>query len=337
MANLKTKFMGIEIKNPIVVGSSNLSQNTETLIELEKAGAGAIVYKSLFEEQIKLEEVQMNEELHEYDERHSEMISIFPKLKHSGPKEHLAALEKAKKSLSIPLIASLNAVSKDTWVEYAGLIEKTGVDGIELNFYSVPKSPDVEESTIVKEQIDIIKAVKKAVKIPISVKLSPFYANVFHVIKEMDKLNVDGFVLFNKLYQPDINIEKESHTIKFSLSNEGEYKLPLRYAGLLYKNIKANISSNTGIYTGKDIIKLILAGSDNVQVVSAIYKNKAKHISSMLSEIESWMDSHSYKSINDFKGKLSEQGTKDPFTYSRAQYVNILMQHEEIIKKYPVI
>jgi dihydroorotate dehydrogenase (fumarate) len=337
MANLKTKFMGIEIKNPIVVGSSNLSEDIDTLIELEKAGAGAIVYKSLFEEQIKLEEIQMSEYLHEYDERNAEMISIFPRLKHAGPEEHLNALEKAKKSLSIPLIGSLNAVNKETWVKYAGLIEQTGVDGIELNFYSVPNNPDIDELTILEEQLDIIHSVEKAIKIPLSVKISPFYTNTFHVIKEMDKLKVNGFVLFNKLFQPDINIEKESHTIKFAISNEGEYKLSLRFAGILYKNIKANICSNTGIYTGKDIVKLILAGSDSVQVVSAIYKHKAKHISLMLSEIESWMDAHSYKSLNDFKGKLSKQGINDPFTYSRAQYVNILMQHQEITKKYPVI
>ncbi|MFO8067033.1 MAG: dihydroorotate dehydrogenase-like protein [Bacteroidales bacterium] len=337
MADLKTKFMGIEIKNPIVIGASNLSQDPKMLVQLEKAGAGAIVYKSLFEEQIKLEEVQMEEELHEYDERHAEMTSIFPKLEHSGPKDHLNSLRKAKESLSIPLIASLNAISKETWVDYAKQIEETGVDGIELNFYSLPKDSEVDEQSIIKDQLNIIKSVKKSVKIPVSAKLSPFYTNISHVISEMDKLSIDGFVLFNKLFQPDIDIEKESHVIKASLSNEGDYKLSLRWAGILYKAIKANISSNTGVYSGNDVVKLLLAGTDSVQIVSAIYKNKAEHIKNMLSEIESWMKSHSYDSIKDFKGNLSNKVLKEPTTYSRTQYVNILMQHEEIIKKHSQI
>ena len=337
MADLKTKFMGIDVKNPIVVGACNLSQNPDTLLQLEKAGASAIVYKSLFEEQIQYERVQMNDSLHEFDDRHAEMTSIYPKVEHAGPKEYLIGLKKAKEALSIPLIASLNAVYKETWVEYAQLIQETGVDGLELNFYAVPKDTDSDAAKLEGQQIEILKAVKKAVSIPIAVKLGPFYSNPLYVTAKMDDIGVNGYVLFNRLFQPDIDVDNEKHIFPFYLSREGDYRLPLRFTGMLYNHIKGNICSNTGIYTGKDVAKMILAGADCVQVVSALYKNKPGHISTMLSELESWMKSKSYNSLKDFQGKLSRASTSDPFAYSRAQYVDIIMKPEEILKKYPMV
>ena len=336
MADLRTRFMGIDVKNPIVVGACNLSRNPDTLLQLEKAGASAIVYKSLFEEQIQYEKVQMEESLHEFDELHAEMTSIHPKMEHAGPKEYLSGLKKAKEALSIPLIGSLNAVYKETWVEYAKLIEETGVDGLELNLYAVPKDAGSDAGKLESHQMEILEAVKKVTTIPVSVKLGPFYSNPLYVISKMDELGVNGYVLFNRLFQPDIDVVDEKHIFPFNLSKEGDYRLSLRFTGMLYKNIKGNICSNTGIYSGKDVARMILAGADCVQVVSAIYKNKPAHIGKMLSELESWMKSMSYNSLNDFQGKLSKISTKDPFAYSRAQYVDILMNPEEIIKKYPV-
>ncbi len=335
MADLKTKFMGIEIKNPIVIGSSNLSKDAETLTRLEKAGAAAIVYKSLFEEQIQYERMEMDDELHEFDERHAEMISIHPEIEHAGPQEHLLELKKAKKAVSIPIIASLNAVYKETWVDYAKLIEETGVDGLELNFYKVPRKPDQEN--IEEEQIEILKAIRKTVKLPLSVKLGPAYSNPLNIITKMDKIGVQGFVLFNRLFHPDIDVDNQKHISPFNLSNEGDYKMSLQYTGMLYNNLTANICANTGIFSGKDVAKLVLAGADSVQVVSAVYKHKAQHISKMLTELESWMDSKSYGSLEEFKGRLSNAVIKDPFVYSRSQYVDILMNPEKIIKKYPTI
>lgn len=329
--------MGIDVKNPIVVGACNLSQNPETLKMLEKAGASAIVYKSLFEEQIQYEKVQMDDSLHEFDDRNAEMTSLYPRIEHAGPREYLLGLKKAKEALSVPLIGSLNAVYKETWVEYAGLIEETGVDGLELNFYAVPKDMQVDANKLEEQQIEILKAVKQAVSIPVAVKLGPFYSNPLYVTSRMDEIGVNGYVLFNRLFQPDIDTETEQHIFPFNLSKEGDYRLPLRFTGMLYNNIKGNICSNTGIYSGKDVVKMILAGADCVQVVSALYKNKPEHIKTMLKDLESWMDSKSYSSIRDFQGKLSKSSTADPFAYSRAQYVDILMKPEEIIKKYPVI
>jgi dihydroorotate dehydrogenase (fumarate) len=337
MADLRTRFMGIDVKNPIVVGACNLSQKPDTLAQLEKAGASAIVYKSLFEEQIQYERVQLNENLHEYDDRYAEHLTMHPQIEHAGPREYLAGLKRAKDALSIPLIGSLNAVYKETWVEYAGLIQDTGVDGLELNFYSVPKNSQTDADKLENQQIEILKAIKEVIKIPVSVKLGPFYSNPLNLITKMDEIGVNGYVLFNRLFQPDIDVEREEHIFPFNLSAEGDYRLPLRFAGMLYKNIKGSICSNTGIFKGKDVARMILAGADCTQVVSAIYKYKPGHISVMLSELESWMESKSYSSISDFQGKLSKASSKDPFAYSRAQYVDILMNPEEIIKRYPVV
>lgn len=336
MADLKTKYLGLELKNPVIIGASNLVTDLEMLKKLEKAGASAIVYKSLFEEQIQLEEYEHDERLEEYGERNPEMLSIFPNIKHAGPAEFLMNFKKAKESLSIPLIASLNAVYAVSWLGYAKKLEEAGADALELNFYAVPKKAGVLANTIEEEQVEILNEIKENVSIPVSVKLSPYYSNPLNVIDNMDKAGVEGFVLFNRLFQPDIDIESEKLNFPYNLSNETDNKLPLRFAGLLYGNIKGRICANTGIFDGKDVIKMILAGADAVQIVSTIYKNGAKHIETMLDEIITWMEKKAYKSLDDFRGKLSKQNLNDPFAYKRAQYVDILMHSENILKKYPM-
>jgi dihydroorotate dehydrogenase (fumarate) len=333
MVNLKTHFMGLELKNPVIIGACNLTANTEHLSKMEEAGAGAIVLKSLFEEQIQLESFQMEQELDEYSERHAEMTSLFPTLQHAGPREHLLMVKQAKAAVKIPVIASLNAVYRATWLEYAKQLEATGVDALELNFYAVPRDMNKSGDSVEQEQIEILEEIKKNISIPVTVKLSAFYTNPLHVINRMDQAGVDGFVLFNKFYQPDIDLNDEKHIIHFAMSSEEDNKLPLRYAGLLYGNVKAGICINTGIFNGSDVIKMILAGADCVQVVSTIYKNKVKHISKILADMESWMKSRHYSSLDDFRGKLSNKKINDPFVYKRAQYVDLLMKTDQLFKK----
>ena len=334
MADLSTKYLGLSLKNPIIAGASNLSADLEKLKKLEEAGAAAVVYKSLFEEQIQLERAQLDEELTEFNERNPEMITTHPGVEHSGPEEHLHKLEKAKDALSIPLIASLNAVYEETWIEYVKKIEETGVDALELNFYHTPHSFNKDSQSIEDQQVEILNEVKKTVSVPVSVKLSPSYTNVLNVIRKMDEAKINGFVLFNRFFEPEINIEKEEHKFPFNLSSKGDYKLPLRYAGLLHNNINGDVCSSTGIFTGHDVIRMILAGADCTQVVSTIYINKFAQIEKMLNEIEKWMADKGYNSLDDFKGKLSRDKVKNPFVYKRAQYVDILMNPEEIIKQY---
>jgi dihydroorotate dehydrogenase (fumarate) len=334
--DFSTTYLGLKLKNPIIIGASNVVTDLNFLKKLEEAGASAIVYKSLFEEQIQLENLEQYQAEEDYGSRHAEMTSMFPNIEDAGPEEFLFNLAKAKQTLNIPLIASLNAVYDDTWYEYARKIETTGVDALELNFYAVPREFDIDDNSILQEQLDTLEGVKKAVKIPVSVKLSPFYTNPLYCIGEMDKKGADGFVLFNRLFQPDIDVQKESMHYPYHLSNEEDNRLPLRFAGLLYSNVKASICSNTGILNGLDVIKMLLAGADAVQVVSTIYKHGPKQVTKILQEMEEWMKSKNYDSINEFKGKLSKINIRDPYAYQRAQYVDILMKSSEIFKKYPI-
>lgn len=334
MSDLRTNYLGIELKNPIIAGASNMVNNVDNLKALEDAGAAAIVYKSLFEEQIQLESFELDSQMHDYNDRHAEMVSLFPDIKHAGPEEHLLKLRQAKEAVKIPLFASLNAIYKESWVEYAKLIEETGVDGLELNFYFIPLDFEKEGKSIIKEQMDILVEVKKNVSIPVSIKLSPYYTNTLRIIKEFDTLGADGFVLFNKMFEPEIDIEKEDHYSPFNLSGENDHRLPLRYAGLLYGRIKASICSSTGIYKAEDVIKMILAGSDAVQMVSALYKNKIQYISVILKEIEEWLNKKGYDSLKDFRGKLSAKNTVNPFVYKRAQYIDLLLKSGELMKSY---
>lgn len=336
MSNLSTKYIGLNLKNPIIVGASNLVLDLDNIRRIEDAGAAAIVYKSLFEEQIELEKLQLSEELNQYNERHAEMISLFPDIEHAGPTAHLENLRKAVGAVKIPVIASLNCTFEETWIDYARMIEQTGVNAIELNFYSVPGDFKKEEKVIITEQLDILNHIRKNLKIPVTVKLSPFYTNVLNLVQVMYYEGVDGFVLFNRLFQPDINIEKEAHHFPYHLSNEDDSLLPLRYIGLLSGEIRGSLCANTGIYTGADVIKMILAGADAVQVVSTIYKHGIGQIPKMLKEIDEWMEQKNYISIDQFRGKLSKKKLKDPFVYNRAQYVDILMKSEEIFKRYPM-
>jgi dihydroorotate dehydrogenase (fumarate) len=335
MVDLKTKYCGLTLKNPIVVGASNLVTEIDNLKKLEKAGAAAIVYKSLFEEQIQLESLEMEHADEAYSNWDAEHDSFFPKLKHGGPAEHLLRLRQARNALTIPLIGSLNCVYHDTWVEYAQKMAETGIDALELNFYTSEIDFDSDGAAVVNNQLAVLKDVKKAIRIPVIVKLSPFYTNPLSVISKMDKAGASGVVLFNRLFQPDIDVEKEIHHFPYNFSSDNDNRLALRYAGLLYSKIDASIISNTGIFSGQDVVKMILAGADAVQIVSTIYKRGINYIESMLIEIEKWMDKKNYTSLADFKGKLSKENMIDPFAYKRAQYVDILMKSEIFMQYHP--
>ncbi len=329
MKDLKTKYMGIELDNPVILGASNITTNLDKLKKAEELGAAAIIYKSLFEEQIQLERFQLDERLNEFNDHYAEMLTIHPNIEHAGPEEHLLNLRKARESLSIPLIASLNAINSETWVKYASLLSETGVNGIELNFYQVPSDFNRDSKDIENEQISILKEIRKNVSIPISVKLSSDYTNILNFIKKLDQAGVDAFVLFNSFFQPDIDIQIEQHIKSFNLSSKGDYKKSLRYAGILFNNIKADICSSRGIFTGSDVIKLLLSGSSCVQVVSTVYKNGLEQINKIKNELEEWMDNKNYNSISEFRGKLSQVNlTKHPFIYKRAQYVDLLLNSE---------
>ncbi len=333
--DLSTNYGGIKLSNPIVIGASNLVTDADNLLKLEEAGAAAIVYKSLFEEQIQLEAFQLEQLQESYSDWDAEHASIFPSIRHAGPTQHLQQLKEAKNTLTIPLIGSLNCINEDSWLEYALKMEDTGIDGLELNFYNNVVDFGATAEAIEDKQLKTLDLIRASVKIPLFVKLSPFYSNTLRLISEMDKLGVNGFVLFNRFFQPDIDIDKEEHHYPYNFSSESDNRLALRFAGLLHKKISAGIVSNTGIINGRDVVKMLLAGANAVQVVSAVYKKGIHTISHMVQEIEEWMTKKGYHKLADFQGKLSKDNLPDPFAYKRAQYVDILMKSEIFMQYHP--
>lgn len=331
MKNLKTTYMGIELDNPLILGACNMSHDIDDLLKAEDNGVGAIVFKSLFEEQVQLERLQLEERLTEYDNVHAEMLTTHPRIEFSDTEKHLVKLRKAKERLSVPLIASLNAVNEDSWLEYATQLAQSGVDGLELNLYQTPTDFQIESKEIEDYQISIVKKIKEKLSLPVSVKLSSEYTNVLTFIKKMDAVGVDGFVLFNAYYQPDININTLKHKRNFNLSKKGEYRKTMRYAGMLYGEIDGDVCSSRGIFDGDDIIKHILSGSKCVQMVSSFYKNGLEHIGVVKKQLSDWMEEKDFISIEEFRGKMAQKNiAPESMVYKRAQYVDLLMRSDNI-------
>jgi len=330
LTNLETTYMGIPVKNPIVAGASALSSDMKNLKRLEFSGVGAIVVKSLFEEEIELRRFRFEEEMEEFDHIHAEMTSIHPNIEFKGTQEHLYWLEKAKKKVHVPIIASLNAHNLETWVEYAKAIEKTGVDGLELNFYELPQNPDVTAEDIESHKVEVLEKVKAAVKIPVSVKLSPYYTNVTNFVKRLENAGADAVILFNRLFQPEIDIKAEEENISFDFSQSADSLLALRWTALLSPVFKGDIISSKGIIESEDMIKMLLAGAQCVQVVSTLYKNGIQQIEVLIKELEEWMKDKGYKSLKDFRGNMAKDHMKDPWAYERSQYIKMLLSKENL-------
>ena len=333
MANLESKYMGIPVKNPFVMGACSLTAHMDSIKRIDEIGAGALVIQSLFEEQVQLQKYKLEEDVQMYDNWHAEMTDIFPDVEHGGPDEHLMWVRKAKEVSSIPVIGSLNAINIDTWVDWAVKLEQTGVDGLELNFFSIPNSFDKSASDIETDQIEALKAIKKKVKIPVSVKLSAFYTSPLSIIKKMDDVGVAGFVLFNRFFHPSFDIEKEISSFPFNLSSSADHRLPLRFVGMLAGNIKGSLCASNGIHTGADAVEVLLAGADVFQAVSTVYRNGLEVIATIVTEVEEWMNRKGYTSLGDFRGKLSVERNPDRFAYKRAQYVRMLLRSDEYIKR----
>ncbi len=333
MANLNSRYLGVELSNPLVVGACSLTSQLDTLKRIEDSGAGAVVIKSLFEEQIQLKRFLLDEALHRHDDWHAEMTSIFPDLEDAGPEEHLLWVRKAKEALEIPVFASLNAVNPETWLEFAVLLEGTGVDGIELNFFATPSDAGKSGTDIENEQIEIATELKKRLKIPIAAKLSPFYTNPLNFVRRLDAVGTDGFVLFNRLFDPSLDPELEKSDFPFNLSNPNDHRQSLRYVGLLSGKVRGTLCASHGIHSPANAVEVLLAGADAFQTVSYLYRNSVGSIKHFLNDIASWMDRKGYASIADFKGKLDAERNPDKFTYRRAQYVRILMRPQSFLAK----
>lgn len=325
MADLRTSYMGIPLANPIMVGSSPLSTRVDTIRALEAGGASAVVLKSLFEEQVRIDAEAFERDLSAYDDASAEATSMFPKLEHAGTRTHAFWVREARKAVRIPLIASINCVTKLEWAEYAKALEGAGVDGLELNLHSPADALEITGADIEARELEILNEVRNAVRIPIGVKLHPFYSHLPNVVARFEDAGANGFVMFNRLFQPDIDVDSEVKRAHYEETGPRDSLLSLRWVALLSNRIGAGIAASTGISSGRDVAKMLLAGARATQVVGVILREKPAHIAKMLAELEAWMDSHHYKNIEDFRGKLARVNPGDPWTFGTSQYVEGLI------------
>lgn len=321
MADLSTTYMGIKLANPIVVGACSLSKNVDAIKKVEEAGAGALVLKSLFEEQIQIERRAFDDELDQHGGMFAEAVSLFPAVEHGGPKEYLYWLEKSRTAVKMPLIASLNAVEHQTWVEWAKQLADAGADGLELNFYSPPLDTAVTAADIEASELEVLSSVVEAVKIPVAVKLHPHYTSLMNVASRFADAGAGALVLFNRLFEPDIDVEAETQKIAPSLSRPGDTLQSVRWTALLTGRVEADIICSGGVGSGRDAAKLILAGANAIQVVSTLYRHGMDGLGGIIGELGAWMDEHGHADLKSFRGKLAQERLTDPWHYTRGQYI----------------
>ena len=329
MADLSTSYMGIALKNPLIVAASSISSYVDRVKKAEEVGAGALVIRSLFEEQIQHDDMTMADFMERAAYISPEIQSSFyPPVESGGPREHLMWVEKTRRAVEIPVFASLNAVSPGAWTSYAKQLEETGVAGLEINYYVVATDLEKPGSELEKALFDIVESVVQEVSIPVAVKLSPYYTSTPYVAREIEKRGAKGVVMFNRFLQPDIDIDDESLVSEMVYSTPQEMKVPLRWVALLYGRTKMDLALNTGVHSGRDIVKAILAGAAAVQVASALLENGLPYISTMLLDLQSWMEEKGYESLADFRGKVSQQNVDDLFGFERAQYMKLLLSQQ---------
>ncbi len=322
MHNLKTSFFGLKLKNPIIAGSSGLTNSISDIQDIEKAGASAVVLKSLFEEEIRVETEKNMTKMVASGFVYPETMSYFEYDDMDDPLgNYLQFIRDVKKSVKIPVIASINCVTADQWTYFAKQIEEAGADAIELNIFALPT--DINRTSQETEDLyfNIIEAVLKQVTIPVNIKMGYFSANLAKLIERISKTKIAGITLFNRFYSPDIDIDNMEITSSNVLSNPDEITMPLRWVGIMSGRVKCQLAASTGIHNGEAVIKQLLAGAGAVQVASTLYRNGVQHINKMLKEVTNWMDQNDYKSVNDFMGKMSQDNSSNPAAFERVQFM----------------
>ncbi|MBC8128485.1 MAG: dihydroorotate dehydrogenase-like protein [Gloeobacteraceae cyanobacterium ES-bin-144] len=324
--DLTTNYLGLTLKNPVMPGASPLVDQLDSVRRLEDAGAAAVVMHSLFEEQITNDQIAEFAHTENPAESFSEAVSYFPHMDDYvlGPDRYLEQIARIKESVDIPVIGSLNGISLGGWTDHARLIEQAGADALELNVYYVATDPDEPGVAVEKRTLDILQAVKESITIPVAVKLSPFFSSPGHFAKQLDALGAAGVILFNRFYQPDIDIEELEATHRLDLSNSTELRLRLRWAAILHGHLKADIAVSGGVHTVEDIIKAIMCGANAVQVVSCLLKYGPSHIGSLINGLSHWLEDHDYESIDQMRGSMSLQHCPDPTVFERANYLRVL-------------
>ncbi|HVB60036.1 MAG TPA: dihydroorotate dehydrogenase-like protein [Ktedonobacteraceae bacterium] len=326
MIDLTTTYLGLHLKNPLVASASPLSKKVDTVRSLEDAGAAAVVLYSLFEEQITHDSHELDHYLERGTHAYAEAIDYFPDLDHYniGPEPYLEHLQRVKEAVSIPVIGSLNGISPGGWVQYARFIEQAGADALELNIYYLPTDPDLSSVELEETYIDLVRAVRSNVKIPLAVKLSPFFTSLPNMARRFVAAGANGLVLFNRFYQPDFDLEALEVVPNLDLSTSRDLRLPLRWIALLYGRIQADFALTSGVHTAQDVLKAMMAGASVAMTTSALLQYGPELVTRILGNIEEWMVVHEYTSINMMKGSMSQQAVAEPAAFERANYMKAL-------------
>ncbi|MCE5325865.1 MAG: dihydroorotate dehydrogenase-like protein [Planctomycetaceae bacterium] len=324
--DLSTSYMGLRLASPLVASPSPLSHDLDSARQLEDAGAAAIVMHSLFEEQIQYDVRQLNYFLEYGTERFPESLTYFPDKPDyvTGPQEYLAEISRFREALGIPVIASLNAVSQSAWADYAAQMQQAGANGLELNIYFLPTNPQFTGQEIEQVHLDILQTVKAAVSIPVAVKMSPFFSSIPNMAHKLVDAGADALVLFNRFYQPDIDVENLEVRPRLVLSTSEDNRLPLRWIAILFGRTPASLAATSGIHTGRDAVKLVMGGADVTMMCSALLRNGLGHIATVRQQMTALMEEMEYESLDQMKGVLSHRNTAEPAAFERANYMKTL-------------
>ncbi len=324
--NLSTNYLGFELPHPLVAGASPLADNLDNVKKVEDAGAAAIVMRSLFEEQITSEQLATNRSIETPADSFAEALSYFPSpAKFAlGPEEYLEQIRKVKEAVGIPVMASLNGATPGGWLDYARLMQEAGADALELNVYYLATNPAETGVALENRTVKMVEAVKKTVTIPVAVKLSPYYSSVANVAKHLDSVSADGLVLFNRFYQPDIDIEELEVVPSLTLSHPGALLLRLRWLAILSGRVRADLAVTGGVHTARDAIKAVMCGAHAVQTVSVLLQEGPQALGTIRREMATWLEEHEYESLQQMQGSMSLLKCPDPSAFERANYMQIL-------------
>ena len=326
---LTTSYLGLLLKNPIVASSSPLSHNVDSIRRLEDAGAAAVVMYSLFEEQITFDSFYIDYYLTNGTNSYAESISYFPEMQgyNVWPDEYMNLIRRAKDAVDVPIIGSLNGVSAGGWTDYAALMEEAGADAVELNVYYIPTNEDLKGSDIENVYLEILREVKRSVSIPVAIKLSPYFSSTANMAKRLVEEGANGLVLFNRFYQPDIDLDTLEVVPRLVLSNSTELRLPLRWVAILYGRLLADLAITTGIHTSQDVLKALMAGAKVTMMASELLQNGIRRINVILDEMGHWMNEHEYESVAQMIGSMSQQHCAEPAAFERANYMKMLASY----------
>ena len=328
--DLTTTYMGLKLKNPLVPSAEPLSESVDKIKRLRDAGASAVVLFSLFEEQLRREDAVDAARLTAGMESFAESLTYFPAVEdyHVGPEQYLELIQKASRAVDIPIIGSLNGISDEGWIEYARKMQDAGAKGVELNIYHFASDPGVTGQQVEQLYLDVLQAVKSVVTVPVAVKLSPFFSSTANMARRLDEGRADALVLFNRFYQPDFDLESMSALPALNLSTPEDIRLPLRWIAILRGRLKASLAATSGVHSATEVVKYLLAGADVVMTTSALLKRGIQHLSTLLTELQDWMEANEYSSVQQMKGAMSQRSVADPAAFERANYIKILERYK---------